>query len=822
MPAARCVRTVCKRGEHNPGLRVIAHVLPAMAAILSLASLASGQTQYEFEVIARTGARTAAGNTIIKLGTGPSINNHGKVAYIAAIQDGRQGLVVSGESDARSNLIQDFQVYPGMIFHGLSSNFRFGDVLEINDQDQVAWRAVARDGLFSFIFRLGSDIDDFRIVAKTHWDNLALLGTDLPSPFLGPFPYWWEGLSPQISLNNSGRVVFPAIPRLAPNGKFIATPRSPETSEHDSLSSYYSSELLKVFLDGSELTPTLYPFVADNDRVVLRGGHSEEAPIIVFMDATLNLETAYAIATSAAFNALGRAPGISDDGSVVAFVGDHKVEGLGIYVSGISGASITQPLKIAGIGDQFSNFSLEPRVGVNLSGSGLANRYTLAYIAFNPEGKLGLYTTDVEIPSLQHLIIWGTSSVTEAGGHINGLPGAVSNIKIYDPVNNTGQLAFWVQTDALQAIVRATADSDGDGLLDPWESQGRGIDIDGDGAPDYDLYSLGARPYHKDIFVEVDVMDMMDFPEDSKRQVEKAFKKAPVDNPDGDPGIKLHVLIDESHLPRVHKWAAVGSHSMPEGFCTCKRDHFGSEMERELRKSGNPNIIEAKKWAFRYAVICDRIAYSLGTPKECEVAGVSEIGGNDFAVAAGSLAFNSTGPDDERSLTSVEIARRKAGVFMHELGHTLGLDHGGRADANAAKPNYISVMNPILSYPQKWSDKFWRLDYSRGGLNELNESCLNEALGIIDAYGLYPNAEMPYGVDVTEDGQTRRETRYDAVFGTPERPVPIDWDGDGKTDEVSQQDLNYYPEHPEQSPGDLLRCPNDWDDLEYGIRTRED
>jgi hypothetical protein len=34
----------------------------------------------------------------------------------------------------------------------------------------------------------------------------------------------------------------------------------------------------------------------------------------------------------------------------------------------------------------------------------------------------------------------------------------------------------------------------------------------------------------------------------------------------------------------------------------------------------------------------------------------------------------------------------QAGIFMHELGHALGLHHGGNDDSNW-KPNYLSIMN---------------------------------------------------------------------------------------------------------------------------------
>lgn len=45
-------------------------------------------------------------------------------------------------------------------------------------------------------------------------------------------------------------------------------------------------------------------------------------------------------------------------------------------------------------------------------------------------------------------------------------------------------------------------DADGDGLLDSWESSG--YDDNGDGIVDVDLPAMGARPDHKDLFLELD------------------------------------------------------------------------------------------------------------------------------------------------------------------------------------------------------------------------------------------------------------------------------------------------------------------------------
>jgi outer membrane protein assembly factor BamB len=111
----------------------------------------------------------------------------------------------------------------------------------------------------------------------------------------------------------------------------------------------------------------------------------------------------------------------------------------------------------------------------------------------------------------------------------------------------------------------ATTDSDGDALLDGWETNGLNADCNPAtacaGCPpgiDLNLPAMGARPDHKDIFLEMDWFPGVAFVADQPKQsaiqaLKQAFSRAPIDaggiaNPDGLGGINLHVdtgsLID--------------------------------------------------------------------------------------------------------------------------------------------------------------------------------------------------------------------------------------------------------------------------------------
>lgn len=308
-------------------------------------------------------------------------------------------------------------------------------------------------------------------------------------------------------------------------------------------------------------------------------------------------------------------------------------------------------------------------------------------------------------------------------------------------------------------------DSDGDGLLDDWEING--LDVDGDGVVDLDLPALGADPMHKDLFVELDWRADSPPTRFAVQRWKEAFAAAPIDaggvpNPDGLPGINLHV--DTGSLTEggvlVGDNLGGGNELGPE-FPVCTL--------QQLYPAKAANFDEhARGLVFRYGITSTRCCVdgpSFGAAcfinSQCPQSGCqssggrAEIGGNDFVVWNRNFI---------------------GGALMHELGHTLNLRHGGSVDHNC-KPNYISVMN------YHWSDQIQRLD----GTSILDFSPPRRADGSRGPAPLPPLMERSLAESlVLEPGNGEHLIKYTDGHGDM-RMTPVgmrvDWNGDGDTED---------------------------------------
>jgi hypothetical protein len=261
-------------------------------------------------------------------------------------------------------------------------------------------------------------------------------------------------------------------------------------------------------------------------------------------------------------------------------------------------------------------------------------------------------------------------------------------------------------------VLVAFEDADGDAVIDSWETGGH---------EGLDLPSMGADPQRKDLFLELDCLaddanddgdhtDAVDHihcpSQQAVRLVVQAFANAPVPNPDGSNGIQLHVDVGDrfgagSVIQVVGTGGVVGTFGDYGGGGQLF-DEAGNTVMSLRPSSSNPKIWDVKTMSsnrvevFRYGLFAHQI--DISAPSDCR-SGWGELqlgggGGNDFFVSLGgrggpsnTLCFASDGNGH-----SVGNDTQQAGTLMHELGHTLGLYHGG-GDGSNEKPNYFSVMN---------------------------------------------------------------------------------------------------------------------------------
>jgi len=421
------------------------------------------------------------------------------------------------------------------------------------------------------------------------------------------------------------------------------------------------------------------------------------------------------------------------------------------------------------------------------------------------EGQRFLKSVEVHTDAHGHGVFSETFDLETVDGQ---LIGPLVSATATDSLSNTSEISM--------------IDTDGDAIADQWEKLG--IDINEDGVRDYPL-SPGTVPIsdflHKDIFVEVDSMattvrfaglKLAVFRATAAEQNDlvSAFASVPnefVKNPLGKVGVVLHLDMDET-IPH-HQWLgdADGDDGKDETFdndgwaffykiknsgTTSPVGGFGTPAERKNRLT-----IAAKKLIYRYAIFADTIGETdpmTMRQVESTTLGIGEVtyggtvpspdtlhvdGGNDFFIAMGTMD------------TPGGTTQEKTGTFMHELGHTLGLMHGGVDHLNQ-KPNYHSIMNYTWVNAHPSYAASWFLDYSRKAFDPLDETAIDEAVGM----GGNPALMVPVG----PPGFMGNTLIW--AFDVVNEGGPVDLDGNMIFTDVRPVDLNYFADEDLSVPPD--------------------
>jgi len=357
-------------------------------------------------------------------------------------------------------------------------------------------------------------------------------------------------------------------------------------------------------------------------------------------------------------------------------------------------------------------------------------------------------------------------------------------------------------------------DSDGDGLFDVWETDGI---LGCNDEMVLNLPELGADPNHKDIFVELDWITGSPPSAAQLALVQDAFAQAPVNaggvnNPDGLPGINL--------------WIDTGTGGFAEDFgggnaispASLPNNQDVPRLWGDADGNGEPDFFEVKAANFDAASRRLAFHYALSGPR-----GVSEGPGTCSDGVDNDLdgAIDSDDTDDcfgggqATGDGNFFVASNDGGLFMHELGHNLGLNHGGRGDGTNCKPNYVSVMSYSMTSGIQTDldgddvpDSVVLLDYSPprfpGGrgvapLQTLEEDDLDDSVIL----------------DPTDNFNFFRFTDPDDVGITRALDVEADWDDDPSTDLTGfQSNINSWASKCDGALDDQTLTGNDdWTNL---------
>ncbi len=173
--------------------------------------------------------------------------------------------------------------------------------------------------------------------------------------------------------------------------------------------------------------------------------------------------------------------------------------------------------------------------------------------------------------------------------------------------------------------------------------------------------------------------------------------------------------------------------------------------------------------------------------------GTAELPGNDFIVSLGATL------DDGGQPTNPFI---EGGVFMHELGHNLGLHHAGDVALPQSAPNYLSVMNYRYTLTgithaatpgsKAAVESLRELNYSEHELKTLNEAALDEQAG----------------ASLLTSGFTGIVRFWNSAGANSAGPEagPVDWSGNGFIDGAPvSADLNQL-----NGAGETMKGYTDW------------
>ncbi len=311
------------------------------------------------------------------------------------------------------------------------------------------------------------------------------------------------------------------------------------------------------------------------------------------------------------------------------------------------------------------------------------------------------------------------------------------------------------------------------------------IDADEDGIPDcaevnesqsyagWNYYKMGARTNQKDILVEVDWTENSNYCRDAEAIVKSiAFMKK----------YNFNLIVDAgkvvcSGYEELYKGNEINS----VGKYDTQYVEWGSANSTQVsvHKLKADSMRLSRLPVFHYAVLHKSLADVGG-------GGSAEVFGNDIKIGTGTNEY----------------------VFVHELGHNLGLHHGG-FEAKNFKPNYMSLMNYLYmsSIPLNASET--GLPYYRylkdNNINPGSTSCYSSADSrwSISSVMAFSDGLSP---DMNENSLNENSGTGKSGFGS------IDFNCNGSIENTTSS-LNLTPVQPDNTTESTLDVLKDYNDV---------
>jgi len=295
------------------------------------------------------------------------------------------------------------------------------------------------------------------------------------------------------------------------------------------------------------------------------------------------------------------------------------------------------------------------------------------------------------------------------------------------------------------------------------------------------LYDWGARPGVTDIFIEIDYMDSIDEGVTPRKEALDSVVAAFAPH-----NIAIHFDVgdlydqDSGNLDPLD-YDLGGGQQVPlaNGISFSPVDGRADFYDYKAAYFNYARLQFFHYLIFANSQILDGSAGS---------SGLAELEGNDIIVTLGNWGLSAAG--DLNKLINFQ-----ATTLMHELGHNLGLGHGGNESTNF-KPNYLSVMNytyQLRGLPTIGSNEGDRmhaevadacattlingptdsytsfvLDFSDNSSIALDETNLNETLGFgrtgsgaVDFNCANGATETALSADINKDASTTTLTDHD-------------------------------------------------------------